>query len=43
MKANDVLKILSITRPTLTKYVKEGYIKVIKLPTGQYKYNEQSV
>lgn len=43
MKASEVLKILAITRPTLTKYVKEGYIKVSKLPTGQYQYDEQSV
>ena len=24
MKANEVLKILKVTRPTLTKYVKDG-------------------
>ena len=27
MKSKDVLKILKVTRPTLTKYVKDGKIK----------------
>lgn len=31
MKANEVLNLLRITRPTLTKYVKEGIIKTEKL------------
>ena len=43
MKANEVLKLLRITRPTLTKYVKEGLIKVEKLPNGRYKYDSESV
>lgn len=43
MKANKVLKILDITRPTLTKYVKTGKIKVVELPNGQYDYDEESV
>lgn len=28
MKAKEVLQILRVTRPTLTKYVKEGLVKV---------------
>lgn len=43
MKANEVLSILGITRQTLTRYVKEGHIKVEVLPTGHYKYDDQSV
>lgn len=43
MKANEVLKLLRITRPTLTKYVKEGLIKVEKLPNGRYEYDSESV
>jgi len=43
MKAKDVLRILHITRPTLSKYVKSGIIKVSKLPSGQYDYDEKSV
>lgn len=43
MKAKEVLKILKITRPTLTKYVKDGKIKVKELPSGMYDYDEDSV
>lgn len=43
MKANEVLRLLRITRPTLTKYVKEGLIKVKKLPNGRYEYDSDSV
>ncbi|MDM8549842.1 IS607 family transposase [Desulfobacterales bacterium HSG2] len=43
MKAQEVLKILRITRPTLTKYVKEGKIKAVKKPNGFYEYDEHSV
>ena len=43
MKAKDVLRILNITRPTLTKYVKNGIIGVTELPNGRYDYDEQDV
>ncbi len=43
MKANEVIKILRITRPTLSKYVKEGLIKVTVLPNGRYDYDSDSV
>jgi len=43
MKSKDVLKILQITRPTLTKYVKKGYIRVMTKPNGDYEYNEDDV
>lgn len=43
MKAKDVLSLLRITRPTLTKYVKDGVIKVKTLPNGRYEYDEESV
>ena len=43
MKAKEVLSILRITRPTLTKYVKNGTIKVQVLPNGRYDYDEKSV
>ncbi|NFQ99333.1 IS607 family transposase, partial [Clostridium botulinum] len=32
MKSKEVLELLQITRPTLTKYVKEGIIRTITLP-----------
>lgn len=43
MKSFEVLRLLRITRPTLTKYVKSGIIKVTKLPNGQYDYDAESV
>ena len=43
MKAKEVLKILKITRATLTHYVKSGKLKVIRLPNGMYDYDEDSV
>ena len=43
MKAKEVLKILKISRPTLTKYVKEQKIFVQELPNGFYDYDEDSV
>lgn len=43
MKAKEVLKLLNITRPTLCSYLKLGYIKATKTPTGMYNYDEDSV
>ena len=43
MKSKEVLELLQITRPTLTKYVKEGLIKVNILPNGRYDYDKDSV
>lgn len=43
MKSKETLKILGITRATLTKYVKEGIIKAYKKPNGLYEYDDDSV
>lgn len=43
MKAKDVLKTLGITRPTLTKYVKQGIIHTLSKHNGQYVYDDESV
>lgn len=43
MKSKEVLNILKITRQTLTKYVKDGKIKVEKFPNGFYDYNDDDV
>ena len=43
MKAKEVLQILKVTRQTLTKYVKEGRIKVTVKGNGQYDYDSDSV
>jgi len=43
MKSKEVLNLLKITRPTLTKYVKTGVILVVKKINGQYDYDKDSV
>ena len=43
MKAKEVLQVLRVTRPTLTKYVKDGLIKVVVKSNGQYDYDTDSV
>lgn len=43
MKSKDVLRLLQITRPTLTKYVKEQKVKITRQVNGQYDYDEQSI
>ncbi len=43
MFAKDVLRILQVSRPTLTKYVKIGIIRVHVMPNGHYDYNEEEV
>ena len=41
MFAKDVLRILQVSRPTLTKYIKTGIIRVHVMPNGHYDYNEE--
>ena len=43
MKCAEVLKLLKITRPTLSSYVKLGKIKVTKLGNGYYDYDDESI
>lgn len=43
MKSAEVLKILKISRPTLTNYVNSGKLKVTKMKNGYYDYDEDSV
>ena len=43
MTAKEVLRVLQITRPTLTKYVKEEKIKVVVKGNGRYDYDADSV
>lgn len=43
MKAKEVLNLLRISRPTLSRYVKLGLIEVSKLPNGLYDYSIDSV
>lgn len=43
MTAKEVLRVLQITRPTLTKYVKENKLKVTVKGNGRYDYDADSV
>ena len=43
MKAKDVKKILNVTQPTLSKYVKTGILKVIKINAYHYEYLDEDV
>lgn len=43
MKAKEVMNLLKISRPTLTKYVKNKWILVSTLKNGRYCYDEKSV
>ena len=39
MKSKEVLRLLKITRLTLTKYIKEGWITSTKTKNGFYNYD----
>lgn len=43
MKASEVMRVLRLSRPSLTKYVHNGWLKVRVLPNGRYDYDEESV
>ena len=43
MKANEVLKLLKVSRVTLYKYAKIGKIRVIQMPNSLYRYNREDV
>jgi putative resolvase len=43
MKSKDALRILNVSRVTLSSYVKLGKIKITKLPNGYYDYDDQSI
>lgn len=43
MLSKEVLQLLGISRPTLTKYVKTGVIRAARLPNKRYDYNSEDV
>lgn len=43
MKAKEVMKILRISNPTLSRYLKNGWIRATRLPNNRYNYDEESV
>jgi putative resolvase len=43
MKANEVMRLLRISRATLHRYAENGNIRFTKLPSGIYNYNDEDV
>jgi len=43
MKAKEIMKRYQITRNTLSNWVKRGWIKVEKMPSGRYIYIEKEI
>lgn len=43
MRSKEVLKLLKVSRVTLTSYVKKGTIKTTLMANGYYDYDDQSV
>ena len=43
MLSKEVLQLLGISRPALTKYVKTGVIRAARLPNKRYDYNSEDV
>lgn len=43
MKANEVMKTLQISRPTLLRWRKAGILKARKLPSGHYDWDDDTV
>ena len=43
MKANEVMKLLQISRSTLLRWRKDGILNATKLPSGQYDWDANSV
>ena len=43
MKANEVLRLLRISRSTLFRWRKDGTLKVRKLPSGHYDWDDECV
>jgi predicted site-specific integrase-resolvase len=40
MKAKEIMERYNITRNTLSNWVKKGWIKVEKMPSGRYVYTD---
>ena len=40
MRSKNALKLLNVTRVTLSSYVKSGKIKATKMSNGYYEYDE---
>ena len=42
-KPSEVAKMLNIDRHTVTRWIREGRIKAVKLPSGRYRIPESEV
>jgi len=43
LRSGEVTEILGVDRHTVVKWIKEGKIKAIKLPSGRYRIPESEV
>nr|MDO8043823.1 helix-turn-helix domain-containing protein [Candidatus Baldrarchaeota archaeon] len=43
LRSGEVAKILGVDRHTVVKWIKEGKIRAIKLPSGRYRIPESEV
>ena len=43
LRSGEVAKILGVDRHTVVKWVKEGWIRAIRLPSGRYRIPESEV
>jgi len=43
LKVGEVLKVLRISRKTFYRWVKEGRIKVVRLPSGRYRVPKSEI
>ena len=43
LRSGEVAEILGVDRHTVVKWIKEGKIKAVKLPSGRYRIPESEV
>ena len=43
MRSGEVAEILGVSRHTVVKWIKEGRIRAIRLPSGRYRIPESEV
>jgi len=43
LRSGEVAEILGVDRHTVVKWIKEGNIKAVKLPSGRYRIPESEV
>lgn len=43
LRSGEVARMLGVDRHTVVKWIKEGWIKAVKLPSGRYRIPESEV